>query len=192
MSTAASWPPILLAGLAFYGLFGTWLDTVLLIVITAWNNKSAILERVPDGTQEVIRNGLVGLPGLITGFLVFQIMRFLLVRPEDTKPRGVGKPLFIPCITTHTRLFPKKHSFRYSYLTVGVPVDWNGHAGGMISSGTQNENYVSSMLSLLHRSKAWFDVDPGDYLWRGQGELGLRGKLDAYLTDEVGTICGCT
>ena len=44
------------------------------------------------------------------------------------------KPLFFPSRTTHTRLFPKTHSFSYSYLLVGIPVGWQGSVGGMLSA----------------------------------------------------------
>ncbi|KAI2463479.1 hypothetical protein F4781DRAFT_123942 [Annulohypoxylon bovei var. microspora] len=86
---------------------------------------------------------------------------------------GPGRPLLFPCKTTHTRFFPKKHSFDYSYLLVGVPVGWSGAAGGMISN---DENGTGA--------KGWYKVDAADYLERGDGHLGLRGKLDAYLKSQ--------
>ena len=90
------------------------------------------------------------------------------------------KPLVFPCKTTHTRLFPKKHSFSYSYLLVGFPI------------GVARSEYIgeygrsSAQLSKSNRSpKAWFNVRAEDYLGRGNSERGFRGKLDAYLLDNV-------
>ncbi|OTB15002.1 hypothetical protein K445DRAFT_75422 [Daldinia sp. EC12] len=86
---------------------------------------------------------------------------------------GPGRPLLFPCRTTHTRLFPKKHSFSYSYLLVGVPVGWTGVAGGMIS----NDEHSTGV-------GGWYKVDASDYLYRGNGHLGLRGKLNNYLESQ--------
>ncbi|KAI4866740.1 hypothetical protein F4820DRAFT_457416 [Hypoxylon rubiginosum] len=86
---------------------------------------------------------------------------------------GPGRPLLFPCQTTHTRFFPKKHSFSYSYLLVGIPIGWTGAAGGMISNDEHNTGV-----------KGWYSINAADYLERGNGHLGLRGKLDAYLESQ--------
>ena len=44
------------------------------------------------------------------------------------------KPLLFPSRTSHMRLFPKNHSFSYSYLLVGIPVGWRGSTGSLISA----------------------------------------------------------
>lgn len=87
---------------------------------------------------------------------------------------GPGRPLLFPCKTTHTRFFPKKHSFEYSYLLVGIPIGWTGTAGGMISNDGNGTGV-----------KGWYNVNAADYLERGDGHIGLRGKLDAYLKSQV-------
>lgn len=90
------------------------------------------------------------------------------------------KPLIFPCKTSHTRLFPKKHSFSYSYLFVGVPVGWRGSIGSLLSADTDSiENNGS------HRNRGWFSVEGADYLHRGYDVRGLRGKLVAYLELQV-------
>lgn len=87
------------------------------------------------------------------------------------------KPVIFPCRTSHTRLFPKKHSFSYSYLFVGIPVGWRG--------------YISTVLSADLKTlrgqpgNGWFDVDSADYLARGENPHGLQGKLDEYLESQV-------
>ncbi|KAM7198041.1 Protein of unknown function (DUF1365) domain containing protein [Rhypophila sp. PSN 637] len=121
----------------------------------------------------------------IPGFLVFQWFRQTWTWLETPKWDGPGKPLLFPGRTTHSRMFPNKHSFSYSYLVVGVPVGWEGNAGGMLSAGAKSEHGLSSWFSLTPRlHKGWYNVDPADYLARGESKLGLRGKLDDYLRAE--------
>ena len=88
------------------------------------------------------------------------------------------KPQLLPCRTTHTRLFPKKHSFSYSYLLAGIPVGWSGSANGILSADASIKD------SSWSQRKAWFTVSAADHLDRGQASLGLRGKLDIYLRSQ--------
>ena len=94
------------------------------------------------------------------------------------------KPILFPCRTSHTRLFPKKHSFSYSYLFVGIPVGWRG----WISSF-----FTADLKTLPWRGpkpkNGWFNVDSADYLARGDSMHGLRGKLDTYLESQVSASC---
>ena len=90
------------------------------------------------------------------------------------------KPLIFPCRTNHTRFFPKKHSFSYSYLFVGIPVGWCGSVGLFLSADIQ-----LTKESVKSPENAWFSVDSSDYLARGESRSGLRGKLDAYLRSQV-------
>ncbi|RCI09010.1 hypothetical protein L249_5091 [Ophiocordyceps polyrhachis-furcata BCC 54312] len=92
---------------------------------------------------------------------------------DDPAWTGPGRPYLIPCRTTHRRLFPEKHSFSYSYLVVGVPVGFAGNIKGIVSAGLPR-----------WRRRAWFDVDAADYLQRGFGEVGMRGKLDDFLRSQ--------
>ncbi|MCJ1471394.1 hypothetical protein MMC13_000033 [Lambiella insularis] len=125
-------------------------------------------------------------------FLVtFTLRSFVVNRKRQSLDAAVSKnsaefapdhllqPLLFPCRTSHTRLFPKKHSFSYSYLFVGVPVGWVGSAGSMISVGT--EDFSSKGYGT---SKAWFRVNASDHLDRGNAHLGLRGKLRVYLESQ--------
>ncbi len=101
---------------------------------------------------------------------------------------GPGKVLLFPCQIFHSRLFPRKHSFLYSYLAVGIPVGFEGTAGGMVSVGARGKGKgKQGLLSCFFPAAArgWFTVDPADYLERGRPELGLRGKLDEYLRAQV-------
>ncbi|KAK5057501.1 hypothetical protein LTR84_011501 [Exophiala bonariae] len=87
-------------------------------------------------------------------------------------------PRIFECRTTHTRLFPKKHSFAYSYLLVGVPIGWRGTLAHIISSD------IPVSKSSAASFKAWFSVQAEDYLGRGGHSDGLAGKLRDYLTTQ--------
>lgn len=95
---------------------------------------------------------------------------------------GNTKVLLFPCKTTHARLFPKKHSFDYSYLVVGIPVGWEGIAGGLVSSSSKKQPWYS------WSKRGWYHVNPADYLYRGDEHLGLRDKLNAYLVSQVSRL----
>jgi hypothetical protein len=87
-------------------------------------------------------------------------------------------PLLLPGRTTHSRIFPEQHSFAYSYFSVGVPVNFKGCAGSMLSTNLE-------LLPLGERRKGWFNVNASDYLYRGGEERGLEARLRCYLRGEV-------
>lgn len=123
-------------------------------------------------------------------FVGFQLVRLGFTTLDTHRWTGLGKAALFPCKTTHARLFPKRHAFTYSYLVVGIPVGWDGAAGGMVSSGVEEgASTFSRWFSFKRRTrKAWFNIDAADYLERGNRELGLRGKLDAFLRSQVSTF----
>ncbi|EME46331.1 hypothetical protein DOTSEDRAFT_70354 [Dothistroma septosporum NZE10] len=86
---------------------------------------------------------------------------------EQSIEEALLPPLLITSRTTHSRLFPEKHAFSYSYLFVGIPVGLEGSVGGL--------------LSVDSPKPAWFDVRSKDYLARGQDQLGLGERLKRYL-----------
>ncbi|KAL1842025.1 hypothetical protein VTJ49DRAFT_6191 [Mycothermus thermophilus] len=101
---------------------------------------------------------------------------------------GPGKVLLLPSQVTHSRLSPKRHSFTYSYLLAGIPIGFQGTAGGMVSVDDDNQRSPgrsSRWPFPLAKQTAWFTIDAADYLRRGHAPTpGLRGKLDQYLRTE--------
>lgn len=89
------------------------------------------------------------------------------------------KPLIFPCRTTHARFFPKKHSFSYSYLLVGIPIGWRGAIGSFLSA-----DETDSQSCARQRQRAWFSVNAEDYLQRGSDVDGLKGKLRSFLASQ--------
>jgi len=99
--------------------------------------------------------------------------------PKKTNERPLP-PLLIPSRTTHSRIFPRKHSFSYSYFYVGVPVGWKGCVTSMLSADVE-------LLDPNEQRYGWFHINATDYLERGDKSLGLEGKLRRYLHGQVST-----
>lgn len=99
---------------------------------------------------------------------------------EEINPDTPLRPLIFPSRTSHTRIFPKKHSFSYSYLLVGIPVGWRGSIGKFLSSDLQSLPWRGPAPT-----PAWFSVESADHLDRGDNKLGLQGKLDVFLESQV-------
>ena len=99
---------------------------------------------------------------------------------ETSQRSSPLKPLIFPSRTSHVRLFPKMHGFSYSYLLVGVPV-----GGKPVSPTDCSAGKTSSEDAEGRGLMSWFKVDAGDYLERGNRHLGLRGKLEMYLRNQV-------
>jgi DUF1365 family protein len=89
---------------------------------------------------------------------------------EQKIDESILPPLLIRSRTTHTRMFPKKHSFSYSYLFVGVPIGIKGSVGGV--------------LSVDSAKPAWFDIRSMDYLDRSSTQYTLGEKLKQYLRSQ--------
>ncbi len=115
------------------------------------------------------------------GATIFALLLFLLrVKPGPIVGHfwhAPGKVLLFPCRTSHSRKFPQRHSFSYSYLAVGVPVGFEGNTGGMVSVEASDKSKPGS--------RGWFTVDAEDHLERGKPKLGLREKLHDYLRAQV-------
>ncbi|KEQ76521.1 hypothetical protein M436DRAFT_38445 [Aureobasidium namibiae CBS 147.97] len=96
---------------------------------------------------------------------------------DESTTEQLLPPLLLPGRTTHSRMFPQQHSFAYSYFSVGVPVDFKGCSGSMLSTNLE-------LLPLSERRKGWFNVNASDYLYRGGEERGLEARLRCYLRGE--------
>jgi len=167
-----------------YLLLGGAFDIAMVAGFVTLRNRNVVRQLAAAYSPWLERTGLTLSAVLVTLWLVYSLQT-----PGQRQPKADhGKVVLFPCRTTHTRLFPKKHSFSYSYLVVGIPVGWEGAVGGMVSAGVKNSGGFWSWLSpKAAPRKGWYDVDASDYLERGNGHLGLRGKLDAYLDSQVGS-----
>jgi hypothetical protein len=126
--------------------------------------------------------GLYGL-GLLWGLVLpiavtalATVLRYVVQPRPNARPTNAQIPYLLPCRTAHTRIFPKKHSFSYSYLQVAIPVGWQGSVDSLVSVDQPHAN-------------TWFAVRGDDHLARGKEPGTLKAKLDDYLHSQV---CSCT
>ena len=87
----------------------------------------------------------------------------------------IDKPLIIPGRISHTRLYPKHHSFSYSYLMVGIPIH-----------SPNRGNWLLSVDERLWWKRGWLRVEAGDHLGRGGNKEGIYHRLQSYLESQVG------
>lgn len=106
------------------------------------------------------------------------------VSKDDTTATSFLKPLIFPSRTSHARLFPKKHSFSYSYLLVGVSVGWRGVVGPLLSVDEDD-----AARGATSGRGAWLSVRAEDHLHRGYDHRGLKGKLESFLATQVRWLC---
>ncbi|CAK7231777.1 hypothetical protein SCUCBS95973_008035 [Sporothrix curviconia] len=182
-NTTVEWAPAAaVVGTAYaYGtLSGSPLDSLMLLAAAVVQDRHRVAEQIASVLANASCSRILAWTVGIAAATIFAVAFKLEPRQRHESVRespwtGPGKPLLLPCITTHTRLFPKMHSFVYSYLVVGVPVGWSGVCNGMISvAGPGHKG----------QKKGWYHIDAEDYLERGNGHLGLRGKLDAHLVSQ--------
>ena len=115
---------------------------------------------------------LLGICGILAGGIVHRGQQLRSKSgPQHLVQQSIDErllpPLLIPSRTTHSRIFPQKHAFSYSYLFVGIPVGIRGR--------------ISNALSVDSQQNSWFNIRCDDYLSRGNGQLGLAEKLKRYL-----------
>lgn len=95
------------------------------------------------------------------------------------------KPLVFPCRTSHTRMFPQRHSFSYSYFFVGIPVCCQESVGSLLSGDPDQISNNHEGAKGAETVVTGFYVDPIDYLNRGYHHQGLKGKLIDFLKAQV-------
>lgn len=151
-------------------------DCILFAVVELWASWSARSDIVTRGSSTPWI--VLHLAGLTTYWLV-RSMRSegkprVISSPEEiqhTYHQSSLKPLIFPSRTTHTRMFPSRHSFSYSYFYVGIPIGWHGSVKNILSADCLGSN-------------AWFHVSAADYLERGLPGLDLKQKLAHYLASQ--------
>ena len=175
LAIASSWILRYLDGLDF------WQDLSLCIFWAAWISRRHLaptfesLRRTlsPDAKSYSIAWATLGL--FAFSYVVYRAAhrRHHEVPKDCTKQgRPTRWPRIHPSRTTHTRMFPQKHSFSYSYLLVSVPVEFEGACGSLFSTGRV-------------KSRTLFSVHASDHLERTSCASTLKQKLTEYLHSQV-------
>jgi Protein of unknown function (DUF1365) len=159
-----------------------WQDFWLFAFWSAWMSRNllwqVILSIKEHGTAAIlIHRTAIELAIFTLG--MFLVCQYLLPdrnvdRNEQAGEHGAARahPLIHPARTTHTRMFPQRHSFSYSYLQMSVPIGFEGKCGSLVSVGEVS-------------SRGWFHVRASDYLERTSAALTLEAKLREYLRSQV-------
>jgi DUF1365 family protein len=140
-------------------------DFVLFVVAFAWRHRS-FLEHAT--TSRMSRLAAPAIAAIITVQIATRILTKLFEAPEATQGEA---PWLLPSRTSHTRFFPRKHSFAYTLLQVVVPVGSRGRFGSLASVGDVQR-------------RGWFHVQASDYLERNSTETDLKAKLRSYLQQQ--------
>lgn len=182
-----SWLTVLLSSLCFtlyYSLFGGRTDVVL-IALAASLTSPARLQYFLAGQVRLIITSILFIAGALFLFKLTTLTVLpLFTAPSATVRKESAGSFFIPSRTTHSRFFPKKHSFAYSYLTVGVPIGLRSSVNGILAvdptASSSGRSWWAWLLSPL------YEVDSARYLARGDDSGGLRSKLDRFLSSQDG------
>lgn len=117
-------------------------------------------------------------PILLLGYLMLgSLYPRRLTSVSDSSVSVLGRPLLFPVTLTHNRLAPVVNRFTHRVLMVGVPVGIKCQVGKLLA------------IDADETLPSWFTFDSKRYLHRGDEHLGLRGKLDAFLREQVCAPC---
>jgi len=181
--------PLALVALGVVFRYGTSLD-LMVFGLFAFIGKQEVILDVVDRYIDfaTVITSLKAGAALLAILCLLQVIRFFKglsqsSSPDDSFP---AKPMVFPCRTSHTRMFPTKRSFSYTYLLAGIPVGWKGSTGGMLSADVETKpaTWYQELFSLKPLG-AWFTVSGDDYFERGHLKEGLEGKLQKFLESEV-------
>ncbi|TVY46895.1 hypothetical protein LOCC1_G002193 [Lachnellula occidentalis] len=181
MAASIAFPPVSIT-LGLFSYFGTPTNLFLFFLFCFMRKEHVILEFLDVYINPTIVIYIIS--ASVALFLPLQVFRLYagLNACSSSTDGFPAKPMFFPCRTAHTRMFPTKHSFSYSYLLAGIPVGWGGSTGGMISSDIENRpiSWYRRLFSFKSYSP-WFTVNGDDYFERGHVKGGLEEKLRNYL-----------
>jgi len=171
---------------------GFWFDAEWIVIFNIWAARGSLWNFV--ATKLSILRDYPSAPACaVVTFLalrlasVFYYMLGSQIEPDNQPVSHDGitaanflTPLVFPSRTSHARFFPKKHSFSYSYLLVGVPIGWRGVVGPFLSVDKDE-----ALRGATSGRGAWLSVRATDHLHRGYDHRGLKGKLESFLATQV-------
>lgn len=175
--TLSRWFQLALSGLIIFR--GDGLEISILAYFVSCKYRYAITSLGHAFSPEMLTYFAI----LIFSYILLRIIRCIqdLSQKSTIRNDTILRPCFFPCKTSHSRMFPIRHRFSYSYLLAGIPVGFKGSIGGLISVDEERKNSWFSR-------KSWFTVHGDDYLARGHHPGGLEGKLQDYLKTQVSSF----
>ncbi|KAM3476991.1 hypothetical protein MY8738_006685 [Beauveria namnaoensis] len=174
---------VVAVGLAtYYYLFGSRGDAVLVAAAAALASPNALWHLLARYRQPALCSVLAAACSVLFLRLIALTAPQFFTNGSVVRWTESAGSFFIPSRTTHTRFFPKKHSFAYSYLTVGIPVGLRAEINGILSIDLPSERAVRGWWTWL--KSPLYEVDGASHLARGRDEGGLREKLNKFLVSK--------
>ncbi|KAF1739142.1 hypothetical protein CRV24_001074 [Beauveria bassiana] len=174
---------VVAVGLAtYYCLFGSRGDAVLVAAAAALASPEALWHLLARYRQPALCSVLAAACSVLFLRLIALTAPQFFTNGSVVRWTESAGSFFIPSRTTHTRFFPKKHSFAYSYLTVGIPVGLRAEINGILSIDPPSERAVRGWWTWL--KSPLYEVDGASHLARGRDEGGLREKLNKFLVSQ--------
>ncbi|PMB72930.1 hypothetical protein BM221_000347 [Beauveria bassiana] len=174
---------VVAVGLAtYYYLFGSRGDAVLVAAAAALASPNALWHLLARYRQPALCSVLAAACSVLFLQLIALTAPQFFTNGSVVRWTESAGSFFIPSRTTHTRFFPKKHSFAYSYLTVGILVGLRAEINGILSIDPPSERAVRGWWTWL--KSPLYEVDGASHLARGRDEGGLREKLNKFLVSK--------
>lgn len=145
-----------------------------------WMNVLIVL--IPLSISMLVGTGIFWL--LTTVYLRRKLYLLPNQRGFEERREFLGKPFLFPTRLSHTRMFPEKYNYWYSYFLVGVPVGLGGSVGTVLSIDT-NRPEPDGSKPKRRSNWCWFEIDQEHYLDPGNSPDGLEGKLHSWLKSRV-------
>lgn len=152
--------------------FATIREVILIVVLCLFSFRHETPVSTASLPWAVISIGLTIFAG--STYIVFRRSESPGANPPE-QDRLRLEPVFFRCRTNHTRLFPRRHSFVYSVLEMGIPLSFKGSIGRLFSFNN-GSNCDGNKWTI-------FGVDSRDYLKRGNETL--EDKMGAFLKENV-------
>ena len=144
-------------------------DLVIFMLSLAWQKQHILRESLSPFVEAI---GVLPLLTPAVTVLIASIWSRRLSSRDASADLPQGQaPWLLPSRTSHTRMFPKKHSFAYSLLQVAIPVGSTGRFNSLLSIGPV-------------KRRAWYHVQASDYLTRNSEDTSLHSKLGMYLRSQ--------
>lgn len=179
-----NWPASILLSAAFtiyYALLGSRADIILVAAAAALVSPNEFWQFLTRHGQTLLSAVVIAALGVVlTRFVILTIPH--IFQPPSAQWTDSAGSVFIPSRTTHSRFFPKKHSFAYSYLTVGVPVGLRSSVNGILDVDSKLPSAARGWWAWL--ASPLYEVDSAGYLARGTDKGGLREKLNRFLANQ--------
>ncbi|OAA71419.1 hypothetical protein ISF_01970 [Cordyceps fumosorosea ARSEF 2679] len=181
----AGYLPVVAGCALYYSIFGSQSDVAIIAAVACLTSTETFWPLLTRHVYLILGSALLAVCGVVVLRLA-TIAAPHLFSADNSAAQWTDSAgsVFIPSRTTHTRFFPQKHAFAYSYLTIGAPIGLRAaNVNGILAVDPPPASARRWWARLL--TSPPYAVHAADYLARGgPGRVGLRGKLDEFLASQ--------